>query len=69
MPMSSQWQGRWVRVCSVRTKDMELLPLSVLYIQGSDAGQKYFRNLMNFQICRPAVTDPPKVRPSNYTGL
>ena len=27
-------------VCSVRTKDMELLSLSVLYIQGSDAGQK-----------------------------
>ena len=40
MPMSSQLQGRWVRVCSVRTKDMELLSLSVLYIQGSDAGQK-----------------------------
>ena len=25
------------------TKDMELLTLSVLYIQGSDAGQKYFK--------------------------
>ena len=24
---------------------------------------------MNFQICRPAVTDPHKVRPCNYTGL
>ena len=25
------------------TNDMELLTLSVLYIQGSDAGQKYFK--------------------------
>ena len=58
MPMSSQLQGRWVRECSVSTKDMELLSLSVLYIQGSDAGQKIIKNLMNFQICRPAVTDP-----------
>ena len=40
MPMSSQLQGRWVRVCSVRRKDMAILSLSVLYIQGSDAGQK-----------------------------
>ena len=43
MPMSSQLQDWWVRVCSVRTKDMELLTLSVLYIQGSHAGQKYFK--------------------------
>ena len=26
-----------------RTKDMELLTLSVLYIQGSGSGQKYFK--------------------------
>ena len=43
MPMTSHLQGRLVRVCSVRTKDMELLTLSVLYIQGSDAGQKYYK--------------------------
>ena len=24
---------------------------------------------MNIQLCRPAVTDPHKVRPCNYTGL
>ena len=24
---------------------------------------------MNFQICPPAVTDPPKVRPCNYTAI
>ena len=24
---------------------------------------------MNLQLCRPAVTDPHKVRPCNYTGL
>ena len=68
MPMSFQLQGRYVPVCSVRTKDMELLTLSVLYIRGSDAGQNIL-NLMNFQICRPAVTDPHKVRPCNYAGL
>ena len=28
---------------SVRTKDMELLTGTVLYLQGSDAGQKYFK--------------------------
>ena len=65
--MSSHLQGRSVRVCNVRTNDMELLTLSVLYIQGWDAGQKYFKNLMNFELCRPAVTDPHKVRPCNYT--
>ena len=43
MPMSSHLQGRQVRVCNVRTKDMELLTVSVLYIQGSDAGQTYFK--------------------------
>ena len=43
MPMSSDLQGRWVRVGSVRTKDMELLTRTVLYLQGSDAGQKYFK--------------------------
>ena len=69
MPMSSHLQGRWVRVCSVRTKDMELLSLTVLYIQGSDAGQKYIKNLMNFQLCRPAVPDPHTDRRCNYTGL
>ena len=26
-----------------RTKDMELIALSVLCLQGSDAGQKYFK--------------------------
>ena len=39
----SHLQGVWVRVCSVPTKDMELLALSVLYLQGSDAGQKYIK--------------------------
>ena len=24
---------------------------------------------MNFQLCRPAVNDPHKVRPCNYTGI
>ena len=43
MPMSSHLQGRLVRVCSVRTNDMELLTRTVLYLQGSDAGQKYFK--------------------------
>ena len=28
---------------SVRIRDMELLTLTVLYLQGSDAGQKYFK--------------------------
>ena len=39
----SQLQSGWVRVCSVPKKDMELLALSVLYLQGSNAGQKYFK--------------------------
>ena len=43
MPMSSDLQGRWVPVGSVRTKDMEPLTRTVLYLQGSDAGQKYFK--------------------------
>ena len=53
MPMSSQLQGRWVRVCRVRTKDMELLTLSVLYLQGSDAGQKYFKIYWIFKFAVP----------------
>ena len=53
MPMSSQLQGRWVRVCRVRTKDMELLTLSVLYWQGSDAGQKYFKIYWIFKFAVP----------------
>ena len=40
--MPSHLQGGWVRVFSVRTKDIELLTLSVLYLHGSDAAQKYF---------------------------
>ena len=43
MPMSSRLQGRYVRECRVRTKGMELLTRTVLYLQGSDAGQKYFK--------------------------
>ena len=43
MPMSSRLQDRYVLVCSVRTYDMELLTRTVLYLQGSDAGQKYFK--------------------------
>ena len=34
----------WVATgSSVRTKDMELLTLSVLYLPGYDAGQKYIQ--------------------------
>ena len=38
-------------------------------LTGLRCRSKIFYNLMNFQICRPAVTDPHKVRPCNYTGL
>ena len=69
MPLSFQLQSRWVRVCSVRTKDMELLSLSVLYIPGLRCRSKVIKNLMNFHLCRPAVTDPHKVRPCNYTWI
>ena len=68
MPMSSQLQSRWVRVRSVSTKDMELLSFPSLHT-GLRCRSKVIKNLMNFQICRPAVTDPPTVRPCNYTGL
>ena len=38
-------------------------------LTGLRCWSKIFYNLMNFQICRPAVTDPHKVRPCNYKGL
>ena len=38
-------------------------------LTGLRCRSKIFQNLMNFQLCRPAVTDPHKVRPCNYKGL
>ena len=38
-------------------------------LTGLRCRSKIFQNLMNFQLCRPAVTDPRKVRPCNYRGL
>ena len=38
-------------------------------LTGLRCRSEIFQNLMNFQICRPAVTDPHKVRPCNYNRL
>ena len=38
-------------------------------LTGLRCRSKIFYNLLNFQICRPAVTDPHKVRPCIYNGL
>ena len=53
MPMSSSLQGWKVPVGSVRIRDMELLTLSVLYLQGSDAGQRYFKIYWIFKFAVP----------------
>ena len=53
MPMSSRLQGWYVPVGSVRARNMELLTLFVLYLQGSDAGQKYFKTQWIFNFAAP----------------
>ena len=48
---------------------MEPITLLVLYLQGSDAGQKWLNISSNFNFDVPAVNDPYTVRPCNYTEL
>ena len=47
---------------------MELLTLTVLYYR-APMQVKNILKFNEFSICRPAVTDPHKVRPCNYAGL